>query len=77
MDFVDVLLKTDEEPRRFGRFLKKFSRNPPLDWRRNSVLAGASPEEQEKYKQYLQRLAIAEGRQGSWVYEQLSLELGV
>ncbi|NEQ64481.1 MAG: DEAD/DEAH box helicase family protein [Symploca sp. SIO2D2] len=59
------------------RFLKKFSRNPPLDWRRNSVLAGASPEEQEKYKQYLQRLAIAEGRQGSWVYEQLSLELGV
>ncbi|NEP10666.1 MAG: DEAD/DEAH box helicase [Symploca sp. SIO2C1] len=59
------------------QFYLKFNRTPPLDWRRNSVLTGGSIEQQSEYKEYLQKVAKSNGLGRNWVYEQLSLELGV
>ncbi|NEO75516.1 hypothetical protein [Moorena sp. SIO4G3] len=48
-----------------------------MDWRRNSVLIGASAEQQKKYKNYLQKVAKLGDLGQEWVWEQLCLELGV
>jgi len=59
------------------KFLEKFNYLPPLDWRRNSVLIGATAEQQKKYKNYLQKVAKLGNLGQEWVWEQLCLELGV
>jgi len=70
--------QTGKPPEWAGQhYAKKFNSLPPLDWRRNSVLVNASPEEQSKYKAYLQKLANSRNFGNGWVYEQMSLELGI
>ncbi|NEO35819.1 MAG: hypothetical protein F6J90_05565 [Moorea sp. SIOASIH] len=75
------LLKTayqKEQPPEWAgkKFLEKFNYLPPLDWRRNSVLIGATAEQQKKYKNYLQKVAKLGNLGQEWVWEQLCLELG-
>lgn len=71
----------DEKPPEYAdlKFLKKYRKYPPHDWRRNAVLKNGTEEEKQAYREYLLKTTAKTGskRSHQWIEGQLSLELGI
>lgn len=58
------------------KFLRRFHKFAPHDWKRQSVLTKGTEEEKQLYKNYLMTIAQSKKRSHHWVEGQLALQLG-